>query len=95
VESSCEFGTEPSSSIMCWETIEVAAQLVASRVVPSSTELLILTDVSTSEDIRFCSRAGQEANCPSCWEGDTVDMGRQSLGYELGDQGVGVRFIIW
>jgi hypothetical protein len=22
VESSCEFGTEPSSSIKCWETIE-------------------------------------------------------------------------
>jgi hypothetical protein len=40
VESSCEFGFEPSSSIKCLGNYRVAYQLVASRVVLSSTELL-------------------------------------------------------
>jgi hypothetical protein len=41
VESSCEYGNKPSGSIKCWETIPVATQLVASRVVLSSIELAI------------------------------------------------------
>jgi hypothetical protein len=40
VESSCELSNEPSCSIKCWESTRVAAQLVASRVVLSSTELV-------------------------------------------------------
>jgi hypothetical protein len=39
VESSCELGNEPSGSIKCWER-RMAAQLVASRVVLGSTELV-------------------------------------------------------
>jgi hypothetical protein len=39
VESSCELGNEPSGSIKCWE-LPSAAQLVASRAVLSSTELV-------------------------------------------------------
>jgi hypothetical protein len=39
-ESSCECGNEPSCSIKYWETYEVATQLVVSRVVLSSTELV-------------------------------------------------------
>jgi hypothetical protein len=38
VESSCEFGNEPSGSIKCWETYRVVEQLLASRVVLSSIE---------------------------------------------------------
>jgi hypothetical protein len=40
VESSYESGNEPSGSIKCWGTYRVAAQLMASRVVLSSTELV-------------------------------------------------------
>jgi hypothetical protein len=39
VESSCEFGIEPSGSIKCWETIECPNKLGISRVVFSSMEL--------------------------------------------------------
>jgi hypothetical protein len=39
VESSCELGNEPSGSMKCWGNYRVAAQLVASRVALSSTEL--------------------------------------------------------
>jgi hypothetical protein len=40
VENSCELGNEPLGSIKCWE-LPKAAQLVASRAVLSSTELVI------------------------------------------------------
>jgi hypothetical protein len=40
VESSCELGNEPSGSIKMLGICRVAAQLVASRVVFSSTELV-------------------------------------------------------
>jgi hypothetical protein len=48
VESSCERRNEPSGSIKCWDRISefvffiyrVAAQVVASRVVLSSTDLV-------------------------------------------------------
>jgi hypothetical protein len=40
VESSCEFGIEPSGSMKSWETIEWPSNLVASRVVLSSIELV-------------------------------------------------------
>jgi hypothetical protein len=40
VESSCKLGNEPSGSIKCWVTYRVAAHLVASQVVLSSTELV-------------------------------------------------------
>jgi hypothetical protein len=40
VESSCEFGNEPSGSIKWRGTIEVAAQLVTSQVELSSIELV-------------------------------------------------------
>jgi hypothetical protein len=40
VESSCELGTEPPGSIKMLGIYRVAAQLVASRVVLSSTELV-------------------------------------------------------
>jgi hypothetical protein len=30
VESSCEFGIEPSGSMKCWETILVASQVLLS-----------------------------------------------------------------
>jgi hypothetical protein len=40
VESSCECGYEPSGSIKCWGNYQVATQLVASRVVLSSIELV-------------------------------------------------------
>jgi hypothetical protein len=39
VEGSCELGNEPSGSIKFWE-LPVAAQVVASRAVLSSTELV-------------------------------------------------------
>jgi hypothetical protein len=39
VESSCKLSNEPSGSIKCWE-YRVAAQLVASRAVLGSTELV-------------------------------------------------------
>jgi hypothetical protein len=45
VESSCELGNEPSGSIKYWETTVVTAQLVASRAVLSSTELVISTNI--------------------------------------------------
>jgi hypothetical protein len=41
VESSCEFGIEPSGSMKGWETNRGATLLVASRVVLSSIELVI------------------------------------------------------
>jgi hypothetical protein len=40
VESSCELGNEPSASIKMLGIYRAAAQLVASRVVLSSTELV-------------------------------------------------------
>jgi hypothetical protein len=40
VKSSCELGNEPSGSIKMPGIYRVAAQLVASRVVLSSTELV-------------------------------------------------------
>jgi hypothetical protein len=40
VESSCELGNEPSGSIKMLEICRVAAQLVASRVVLRSIELI-------------------------------------------------------
>jgi hypothetical protein len=40
VESSCEFGTESSGSVKCWETIEVSQQLGISQVVLSSIKLV-------------------------------------------------------
>jgi hypothetical protein len=41
VESSCEFGIEPSGSMKCWESIEWPNKhLVASRVVLSSIKLV-------------------------------------------------------
>jgi hypothetical protein len=40
VESSCKLGNEPSGSIKMLGKDRVAAQLVASRVVLSSTELV-------------------------------------------------------
>jgi hypothetical protein len=40
VESSCEFGIEPLGSVKYWGNYQVATQLVASRVVPSSVELV-------------------------------------------------------
>jgi hypothetical protein len=39
VESSCKLGNEPSGSINSWE-LRMAAQVVASRAVLSSTELV-------------------------------------------------------
>jgi hypothetical protein len=46
VESSCEFGIEPSGFINCWETIEVSKQLGISRVVFSSMELVSFLETS-------------------------------------------------
>jgi hypothetical protein len=40
VESSCEFGIEPTGSMKSWESFEWPKQLVASRVVLSSIELV-------------------------------------------------------
>jgi hypothetical protein len=40
VESSCEFGNKPSGSIKMLGIYRVAAQLVATRVVLRSTELV-------------------------------------------------------
>jgi hypothetical protein len=44
VESSCEFGIEPSGSMKCWETIE--RPLGISQVVLSSMELVSNPNVS-------------------------------------------------
>jgi hypothetical protein len=43
-ESSCEFDIEPSGSIKCWESYQEISQLVASRVVLSSIELVSWTE---------------------------------------------------
>jgi hypothetical protein len=40
VESSCEFGIEPSGSVKCWETIECPNNYLSLRVVLSSMELV-------------------------------------------------------
>jgi hypothetical protein len=40
MESSCEHGNELSGSIKCGLNYRVASQLVACRVLPSSTELV-------------------------------------------------------
>jgi hypothetical protein len=47
VESSCEFGIEPSGSMKCWRNYRVFEQLGISRVVLSSMELVSLCN---SED---------------------------------------------
>jgi hypothetical protein len=61
VESSCELGNEPSGSIKCWD-YRVAAQLVASRAVLSSTELVISETIeghnSHFYSVRTCSIKG-------------------------------------
>jgi hypothetical protein len=51
VESSCKLGNEPSGSIKMLGIYRVAAQLVASRAVLSSTELVSL--VLQSQKIEF------------------------------------------
>jgi hypothetical protein len=38
--SSCEFGNQPSSPTKCWGNYQVATQLVVSRIVLSSIELV-------------------------------------------------------
>jgi hypothetical protein len=43
VESSCECCNEPSSSIKFWESYGVATQLVTSRVVLSSIQLVYIS----------------------------------------------------
>jgi hypothetical protein len=40
VEGSCEYGSEPSGSIKCWEILEQLAQLAASQEGLSSMELV-------------------------------------------------------
>jgi hypothetical protein len=48
VESSCKLGNEPSGSIKMLEFYRVAAQLVASRAVLSSTELVSYITIQKS-----------------------------------------------
>jgi hypothetical protein len=57
VESSCEFDDEPSGSIK-WGNCRVASQLVASRVVLSSIELVkySLTPIANSNPVYGQSR---------------------------------------
>jgi hypothetical protein len=50
VDSSCELGNEPSGSIKMLRIYRVAAQLAASRVVLSSTELVKLVRDTTGMD---------------------------------------------
>jgi hypothetical protein len=68
VESSCERGNEPSGSIKCWEIYRVAAQLLASRVVLSPTELvswLVSMILSSSVGIATQLRAGRSKGLAS------------------------------
>jgi hypothetical protein len=53
VESSCKLGNELSGSIKCWE-LRVTAQVVASRVVLSSTELV--SYMQTKPFVSFADR---------------------------------------
>jgi hypothetical protein len=53
VESSCEFGIEPSGSMKCWETIERPNNLWPLEKVLSSTKLVYLV---MKRNVRFsCS----------------------------------------
>jgi hypothetical protein len=57
VESSCECGYEPSGGIGCWETTyQVSAQLVASRAVLCSIELVSPCDIHRSELQEGCTK---------------------------------------